>query len=128
MTDDFEEVSGAVEVCFLLGEDDAVLWSDASASPVALPDSRGRWEVIWAARERIVEIAHTHPLGGAFFSEVDETTMRAIDSGLGREMRYAVETPDAMMRREPGVGDVLVPEGEQPWWVELIRVASGVRR
>ncbi len=34
--------SRAVEVCFLIGERDAVLWSDASASPVALPDSRGR--------------------------------------------------------------------------------------
>ena len=32
------------EVLLLIGEDDVVLWSDASDSPVALPDSRLRWE------------------------------------------------------------------------------------
>lgn len=103
-----------------------MLWSDASASPVALPDSRTRWEAIWSRRDRLVEIAHTHPLGGAAFSDIDETTMRAIDSGLGRELRYAVVTPEAMLRRVPGEGDALVPLGDEPWWVELIRVASGV--
>lgn len=103
-----------------------MLWSDASSSPVALPDSRARWEAIWGHRERLVEIAHTHPLGGAAFSSVDETTMRAIDSGLGRDLRYSVVTPDAMLRRVPGEGDALVPE--EPWWTELIRVASGVER
>ncbi len=75
------------EVCFLTGESDAVLWSDASQSPTALPDSRTRWEAIWSRRDRIVEIAHTHPLGGAKFSLEDETTMAALDVALGRRLR-----------------------------------------
>lgn len=118
------------EVCFVIGEDDAVLWSDASESPTALPDSRARWEAIWSRRGAIVEIAHTHPLGGAKFSLEDETTMAAIDAALGRALRYAVVTPDIMLRREPGDAneqstDTLVEA--EPWWTALIRSASGLQ-
>lgn len=117
------------EVCFLIGEGDVVLWSDASTSPVALPDSRVRWQAIWSRREQLVEIAHTHPLGGAHFSSTDESTMTALDSGLGRRLIYSVVTPDAMLRRTPkpgedGAEDALVDE--EPWWAELIRVASKI--
>ena len=31
------------------GKGGAVLWADASDSPAALPDSRSRWEAIWAS-------------------------------------------------------------------------------
>lgn len=116
---------GPREVCFILGADDAVLWSDASDSPVALPDSRERWEAIWSRRDAIVEIAHTHPLGGAAFSQIDETTMEALNSALGRALTYSVVTPDAMLRRVPDQGEALV--AVEPWWVPLIRVASGTR-
>lgn len=121
--------AGPREVCFLVGEGEAVLWSDASDSPVALPDSRARWEAIWSRRDRIVEIAHTHPLGGAAFSTEDETTMAALDSALGRSLRYSVVTPDRMLRRVPQLGgegsaDALVEA--EPWWAALIRIASGV--
>jgi hypothetical protein len=102
-----------------------VLWSDASTSPVALPDSRARWNAIWSRRERIVEIAHTHPLGGAHFSTEDETTMAALDSGLGRKLRYCVVTPSAMLRRVPDQEDALV--SDEPWWTALIRAASGLQ-
>lgn len=119
------------EVCFLLGEHDAVLWSDASTSPVSLPDSRDRWQVIWRLREHIVEIAHTHPLGGAAFSSEDETTMAALNSALGRRLVYSVVTPTTMIRRSSNEqqsseqeGDVVVEA--EPWWTELIRVASGL--
>ena len=113
------------EVCFLIGPDDTILWSDASTSPVSLPDSRVRWNAIWSRRDRLVEIAHTHPLGGAHFSEEDETTMAALNSGLGRKLRYSVVTPDAMLRRSPEEGDALV--AAEPWWTSLIRSASGLR-
>ncbi len=120
------------EVCFLLGEGEAVLWSDASQSPTALPDSRARWEAIWSCRDRIVEIAHTHPLGGAQFSIEDETTMAAVDAALGRRLRYAVVTPTGLLRRIPGEsaeppeqpGDHIVED--EPWWTPLIRSASGL--
>lgn len=117
------------EVCFLIGENDAVLWSDASQSPTALPDSRARWEAIWSRREAVVEIAHTHPLGGAQFSQEDETTMAALDAALGRRLQYGVVTPTTMIRRTPCESDEqsddLVVEAE-PWWTELIRSASGI--
>ena len=51
------------EVCFLIGASHEVLWSDAGASPVALADSRDRWEAIWFFRNELLEIAHSHPVG-----------------------------------------------------------------
>jgi len=113
----------AREVCFLIGKDDQVLWSDASRSPVALPDSRERWEAIWSRREDIVEIAHTHPLGGARFSNEDLTTMGALDSALGRKLVYSVVTPTKMLRRTPdgeAFIDVIV-ESEPPWVNDIRR-------
>ncbi|MEM6293293.1 MAG: Mov34/MPN/PAD-1 family protein [Myxococcota bacterium] len=117
------------EVCFLIGRDDAVLWSDASTSPVALPDSRGRWDVIWRLRETIVEIVHTHPLGGAAFSSEDETTMAALNSALGRDLIYSIVTPTVMIRRTPRADEDPL-EGiveAEPWWTALIRAASGIQ-
>lgn len=117
------------EVFFLIGGQDTVLWSDASESPTALPDSRARWEAIWSCRDRILEIVHTHPQGGAKFSAEDETTMEAIDTALGRRLRYAVVTPTQLLRRIPGErteqrGDHIVEA--EPWWTALIRSASGL--
>ncbi len=115
------------EVCFLLDQHGAVLWSDASQSPVAMPDSRARWAVIWSLRDRIHEIAHTHPLGGAAFSDEDETTMAAIDAALGRSLHYSVVTPKNMLRRTrsgEAKHDGFVEA--EPWWTALIRVASGI--
>lgn len=118
------------EVCFIIGSRDTVLWSDASDSPVALPDSRARWEAIWSRRDDIVEIAHTHPLGGAHFSQQDETTMTALDTALGRSLIYSVVTPDSMLRRTPNAEDCSHAADEvvacEPWWTALIRVASGI--
>ena len=120
------------EVCFLIGVHDTVLWSDASQSPTALPDSRARWQAIWSRREHIIEVAHTHPLGGAEFSLEDETTMAALDAALGRRLRYAVITPTQLLRRLPGERtetceqpDDRIVEAE-PWWTTLIRSASGL--
>ena len=39
------------EVFFIIGRGGAVMWSDASDSPTAMPDSRTRWEAIWSRRE-----------------------------------------------------------------------------
>ena len=117
------------EVCFLIGDQDVVLWSDASRSPIALPDSRVRWEAIWSRRDQVLEVAHTHPLGGANFSAEDETTMAALDAALGRRLRYSVVTPTQMLRRISGgipeqPGDLIVEA--EPWWTALIRSASGL--
>jgi hypothetical protein len=113
------------EVLFLLDDDDAILWSDASQSPIALPDSRTRWEAIWRLRERLAEIAHTHPIGPAAFSREDETTMAALDAALGRRLRYSVVTPRTMIRRDVSDPSVHIVSHE-PWWTPLIRAASGL--
>ena len=113
------------EVLFLIDHDGAVLWSDASHSPVVLPDSRARWEAIWRLRERIAEIAHTHPVGPAAFSTEDETTMAALDSALGRHLRYSVVTPTVVIRRPTPDAPIERVEPE-PWWAALIRAASGL--
>lgn len=128
------------EVFFLIGDGDVVLWSDASESPVALPDSRARWEAIWSRRASIVEIAHSHPIGPLAFSAEDESTMEALVSALGRSVVFSVVAPAGMLRRDmPAREDPDTPNVEEcsaraprtwrvtpePWWAALLRLASG---
>jgi hypothetical protein len=111
------------EVCFLIGREGEVLWSDAGASPVSLPDSRSRWEAIWARRDQLTEIAHSHPVGPRGFSRVDTSTMSAINSALGRSLRFSVVAPSGMIARQEGEDFTVVSE---PWWAGLLRLASGM--
>jgi hypothetical protein len=113
------------EVCFLIGRGGAILWADASDSPAALPDSRARWEAIWALREELEEIAHSHPVGPARFSAEDESTMAALDSALGKVMRYSVVAPRVMIARRGADTEDVIPE---PWWAAILRLASGMRK
>jgi Prokaryotic homologs of the JAB domain len=116
------------EVLLLIGEDDVVLWSDASDSPVALPDSRARWEQIWSRREYIVEIAHSHPVGPQAFSHEDETTMAALVTALGRPLTFSVVAPHGMVRCLQKIDEdyeVSLVESE-PWWTSLLRLSSGM--
>ena len=117
----------AREVCFLIGRSGAVLWADASDSPSALPDSRTRWQAIWDHRDDLAEIAHSHPHGPAAFSREDETTMAALDSALGRVLRYSVVTPRAMIVRDAG-RTFTIDDDHQPWWAGVLRLASGMRK
>jgi hypothetical protein len=114
------------EVCFLIGPGGAVLWADASGSPLALPDSRDRWEAIWRLREELVEIAHSHPVGPHAFSAEDESTMAAIDSALGRAVRYSVVAPRATIVRDGGETFRIDPPDPEPWWACLLRLTSGM--
>jgi hypothetical protein len=111
------------EVCYLLDGEGRVLWSDASTSPVALPDSRGRWEAIWAHRVALVEIAHSHPIGPLGFSHEDETTMHALAAALGRWPRFSVVAPAGMVARVDG-RDVVVEA--EPAWAASLRKDSGM--
>jgi hypothetical protein len=99
-------------------------------SPTYIPDSRDRWEAIWRERERLTEIAHSHPIGPLAFSTEDETTMEAVSSALGRAVRFSVVTAEGALRREvsPGAGGQgadfsIDPE---PDWVTRLRRASGM--
>lgn len=116
------------EVCLLIGEDDTVLWSDASDSPVALPDSRARWEAIWSRRDRIIEIAHSHPVGPQAFSREDETTMAALVTALGRPLTFSVVAPHGMVRclQKPNEDYETSLVECEPWWTTLLRLASSM--
>jgi hypothetical protein len=111
------------EVCFLIGKADAILWADASDSPSALPDTRTRWEAIWDFRHEIEVIAHSHPMGPTAFSAEDESTMEAIDSALGKVVRYMVVAPKKTITRQGTATNDVFPE---PWWAALLRLASGM--
>jgi hypothetical protein len=113
------------EVCFLIGRGDTILWADASDSPAALPDSRARWEAIWRHRDELDAIVHSHPIGPAAFSAEDLSTMQAIDSALGKAMRYCVVAPRVTIARRDGRDDQVTPE---PWWAGLLRLASGMQK
>ena len=110
-------------MCFLIGRGGAILWSDASPSPIALPDSRARWEAIWQSRTELEEIAHSHPVGPMAFSSEDETTMEALVSALGRPIRFSVVAPAGMIARQEGRDERV---REEPWWAALLRLASGM--
>lgn len=112
------------EVFLLIGRGGAILWSDASDSAAALPDSRARWEAIWKHKDEIEELSHSHPVGPLGFSHEDETTMEALSSALGRELRFSVVAPNGIIVRQ-GERDEVVQE--EPWWAALMRRASGMR-
>lgn len=113
------------EVCFIIGKGGAILWADASDSPSALPDSRARWEAIWTHRGDIEVIAHSHPIGPAAFSAEDNSTMEALDSALGRSIRYMVVAPRVTITRQAETTEEVIPE---PWWAALLRLASGMQK
>jgi hypothetical protein len=111
------------EVFFVIGANDTVLWSDASESPIALPDSRARWEAIWSRRSELVELCHSHPLGPEAFSAEDVSTMKALDDALGRRLRFSLVTPERYLVRTSSDG---VELAEAPAWVAALRAASGI--
>lgn len=113
------------EVCFLIGRGGSVIYADASNSPAALPDSRDRWEAIWRYRDDIEAIVHSHPVGPSAFSAEDESTMAAIDSALGKPMRYCVVAPAVTIQRQ-GLDAPVTKLDPEPWWVALLRLASGM--
>ena len=111
-----------VEVFFLIGEGGSILWSDVGANAGSLPDSRARWEAIWSHRDRIVELSHSHPIGPLAFSHEDETTMEALESALGKPLRFSVVAPNGIIVRQNGKDEIVT---EEPWWAALLRRASG---
>ena len=113
----------AREVFFLIGRDGALLWSDASTSPTRLSDSRKRWEAIWNHRDEIEELSHSHPNGPLAFSKEDETTMSALDVALGKKLCFSIVAPDGMIRKS---GDQTERVETEPWWADLLRLASGM--
>jgi hypothetical protein len=112
-----------LEVCFLIGEDGEVLWSDVGEGPLAIADSAARWHAIWSRRDQLAEIAHSHPLGPLEFSHEDETTMKALTLALGRALRFSVVAPNGMIRR---IGGETMRVVDEPGWAERLRRESNM--
>ncbi len=112
------------EVFLLVGRGGAVLWSDASESMSALPDSRSRWEAIWWHRNELELLVHSHPIGPHAFSAEDESTMAAVEEALGKKVSWGVLSPGGVLVRDAGGQRTLE---HAPWWAGLLRAASGMR-
>ena len=111
------------EVCFLIGQDGRVVWSDAGRSPFWLDDSQARWQAIWSRRGDLFEVAHSHPRGPLGFSREDETTMKALEAALGRPLRFSVVSPHGMLLRLDGRDEWVRWE---PKWARRLRRESGM--
>ncbi len=112
------------EVVFLIDDAGRVYHRDDGDGPTRIPDARSRWEAIWQSRDRLREIAHSHPVGPLAFSNEDETTMCALVTALGRDVVFSVVAPGGMLRRD-GAGTHRVDV--EPAWAADLRAASGMR-
>jgi hypothetical protein len=113
------------EVVAVVGPGGEVLrWS--AGAEAAVPDDRGLWECLWAARAGLLGVAHSHPGAGPTTpSSEDLSTFAACEAGLGRRLRWWIATQDAVIAVEwtgPGRTDYgAVPPGPTPWLDELRR-------
>ncbi len=125
------------EVVAVVGADGAVLrWSTGDGASV--PDDRGLWECLWAARDGLLGVAHSHPGSGPPApSSEDLSTFAACEAGLGRRLRWWIATADGVIAVEwtgPGRTEYgAVSPGPTPWLEELRRrsgfgLASGPGR
>ncbi|MBE2250949.1 MAG: Mov34/MPN/PAD-1 family protein [Myxococcus sp.] len=111
------------EVFLLIGRGDAIVWSDAGETALALPDSRARWEALWRHRDELELVVHSHPLGPHAFSDEDESTMAAVEPALGKQLAWAVLSPKGLLVRRAGKDETAAA---LPWWATVLRLASGM--
>lgn len=107
------------EVCFLLAGD--LLLRVYYGTRASIPDQRERWELIWAHRDKITEIAHSHPGNYLDFSHEDLTTMEAVEAGTGKQFTWSIITQNGFRSRTGGHD---VDRTDTPWWLELLRRLS----
>ena len=79
--------------------------------------------MIWDHREHLEELSHSHPNGPLAFSKEDETTMQALETALGKELRFSVVAPAGVIAKQ---GNEVTPVDPEPWWANLMRLASGM--
>ena len=107
------------EVCFILVEDKILRVYFGSAT--SIPDERERWETIWAHRNEITEIAHSHPGEFLDFSHEDLTTMEAVEAGTGKAFTWSIITKTRFLSRNAGTDNL---RQDTPWWLPLLRELS----
>lgn len=92
------------------------------------------WAAMWDNRAELGDVAHTHPHGPDTFSAIDESSMSAIATGLGRSVRFWVLSPRWTVLRvvHPGgrsESDVRYDPGadNEPCWAAQLRWESRMR-
>lgn len=92
------------------------------------------WGAMWNNRADLGDVAHTHPHGPDTFSSIDESSMSAIATGLGRSVRFWVLSPRWTVLRvvHPGgrsESDVRYEPGadNEPCWAARLRWESRMR-
>src|SRR5262249_30736006 len=103
------------EVCFLLVEDKILRAYFGSST--SIPYERERWETIWAHRNELSEIVHSHPGGLLDFSHEDLTTMEAVEAGTGKTFTWSIVTKDRFLSRTGGKDHL---REDLPWWLDLL--------
>jgi len=120
-----------VEAAAVIDPEGAVLaWHlPPGRTAVSLPDSRSLWSTLWAHRDRLGGLAHTHPgTGRPVPSREDLTTFAACEAGLGLRLDWWIATADQVLRFRwcgPGRTDYVSQEPLGPTtWLERLRQLS----
>lgn len=123
-----------IEAAAVIGPGGEVLhWHlPAGRTSTRLPDSRSLWEVLWARRDDLVGVAHTHPGSGPPTpSQEDVTTFAACEAGLGRRLVWWIASVDHLTAftwcgpdRTDYRGD---PVPQAPPWLAELRTHSDWR-
>lgn len=62
-----------------------------------IPDSHILWRVLWAHRDKVHGVAHTHPGRGEPTPSLEDlTTFAAVEAGLGRRLVWYIATEDRL--------------------------------
>lgn len=100
----------------------------AGRSAAAIPDSGRLWAALWAHRDQLGGVAHTHPGGALAASWTDRTTFAACEDGLGRRLRWWVVTRQRLRcYRWRGPGRYHYDHVDifnEPSWLAPLRVRS----
>lgn len=96
----------------------------------SLPDSHDLWEFIWANRDKIGGIAHSHPGSGKPGpSHEDVTTFAAVESALGQRLNWWITSSDKLILCRHSGGERLdytvaeIPQ-HRPAWLQQLRKIS----
>ena len=120
------------EVFMIVDRNGHIMWTDHGPSAAAIPDKLANWEAVWAHRDTLAVLAHSHPLGPDDFSAEDRTTMIATVKGLGRPVWFGLVTPNLTVVRlvegTDAVRGTTMPPFLEPAWARKLRRVSSMMR
>ena len=105
-------------------------WTPFNRTAGSLPDSQTLWDVLWANKDDLSGVAHSHPgYGDTGPSMEDLTTFAAIESALADRLDWWIATGDRLVLvRRVGPDELdysVLPVSQQPPWLHRLRTLSG---